>query len=356
MRALRPLQRAGTLLQRTSYACPLASPLAFRPLGTLAAGHARHTALAASQLQLLRGFRSRSAEDGLSGLSIGELKKLLSERGVDYRDCLEKNDLMARLKASSTDDQPGAPHPAPDSLTESELRTVSTFQRVAPSVAFIQTFVQSFDSPLALRPTDIPSGAGSGFVWDNNGHVVTNYHVIQSALQRPAHGQPPKKIKVSLHGSSEAIEAQVVGVEPEKDLAVLKMLPKDGSALPPPIAVGASDGLSVGQAVLAIGNPFGLDHTLTTGVVSALGREVDGVGGRPIKDCIQTDAGGQCWCCRGRGPVAEHRLWVSLVWVSLVWVPLVTTRVALMSTHAPPSTRTHRATAPPPPPSHSRCT
>ena len=92
------------------------------------------------------------------------------------------------------------------------MRTVATFQRVAPSVAFIQTVVQSLDSPLALRPTDVVSGAGSGFVWDDRGHVVTNYHVVQSALEQSARGhsgQPPKKIKVSLHGSSEVSEAQV---------------------------------------------------------------------------------------------------------------------------------------------------
>lgn len=233
------------------------------------------------------------AEDGLSGLSTGELKSLLAERGVDYRDCLEKQDLVSKLRQSSRDGkQRGSKSQVPQSLSDGEMRTVSTFQRVAPSVAYIQTVVSALDSPLALRPTDIAQGAGSGFVWDDKGHVVTNYHVIQSALgQAKQRGQgPPKKIKVTLQGSNDALDADVVGVEPEKDLAVLKILPKHGAALPPPIDVGASHDLSVGQGVLAIGNPFGLDHTLTTGVVSALGREVDGVGGRPIKGCIQTDA------------------------------------------------------------------
>lgn len=230
-----------------------------------------------------------TSDDGLSGLSTGELKGLLAERGVDYRDCLEKSDLVERLRESSAEGKQRSTT-VPNSLSEGELRTVSTFQRVAPSVAYIQTVVQALDSPLALRPTDRPQGAGSGFVWDDKGHVVTNFHVVQSALGQRTRGQPANRIKVTLQGTNDALDAEVVGVEPEKDLAVLRIIPKPGSPRPPPIAVGASNDLNVGQAVLAIGNPFGLDHTLTTGVVSALGREVDGVGGRPIKGCIQTDA------------------------------------------------------------------
>lgn len=231
-------------------------------------------------------------DDGLAGLSTGELKNLLSERSVDYRDCLEKRDLIEKLRESSREGKQrgSSKTQAPHSLSDSELRTVSTFERVAPSVAYIQTVVQALESPLALRPTDVAQGAGSGFVWDEKGHVVTNFHVVQSALGPRARGQPARSIKVSLQGSSDVFDAEVVGTEPEKDLAVLRIVPKPGSKLPPPIAVGASHDLSVGQNVLAIGNPFGLDHTLTTGVVSALGREVDGVGGRPIKGCIQTDA------------------------------------------------------------------
>eukprot|EP00324_Dicrateria_rotunda_P004927 CAMPEP_0206159804 /NCGR_PEP_ID=MMETSP1474-20131121/6191_1 /ASSEMBLY_ACC=CAM_ASM_001110 /TAXON_ID=97495 /ORGANISM="Imantonia sp., Strain RCC918" /LENGTH=477 /DNA_ID=CAMNT_0053560773 /DNA_START=40 /DNA_END=1473 /DNA_ORIENTATION=- len=236
----------------------------------------------------VRGLASQS-HGGLGGLSVSELKALLSERGVDFRDCLEKADLVARLQKSSEEGMQRGARDQPSNLTEGELRTVATFQRVAPSVAYIQTVVQRLDSPLALRAMEVPAGAGSGFVWDEEGHVVTNYHVVQSALQAQR-GGPVRRLKVTMQGSTEALDAEVVGTEPEKDLAVLKMVPPPGTALPPPIAVGASDELSVGQSVLAIGNPFGLDHTLTTGVVSALGREVDGVGGRPIKGCIQTDA------------------------------------------------------------------
>merc|ERR1711959_360643 len=121
--------------------------------------------------------------------------------------------------------------------------------------------------------------------WDSRGHVVTNYHVV-SAGRRD--GTLPSTVTVKLAGMAEALEADIVGVEPEKDLAVLRV--KNGSRLPRPIDVGTSSDLQVGQSVMAIGNPFGLDDTLTTGVVSALGRDVDGIGGRPIKGCVQTDA------------------------------------------------------------------
>jgi S1-C subfamily serine protease len=113
------------------------------------------------------------------------------------------------------------------------------------------------------------------------GHVVTNYHVIASATKTK-----DPVIKVKLQGMPPQT-ATIVGYEPEKDLAVLRISTK---GLPKPITVGSSNDLQVGQSVLAIGNPFGLDYTLTTGVVSALGRDVDGVGGRPIKGCIQSDA------------------------------------------------------------------
>jgi S1-C subfamily serine protease len=110
---------------------------------------------------------------------------------------------------------------------------------------------------------------------------VTNYHVIASATK-----SKNPVIKVKLQGMDPQ-SATIVGYEPEKDLAVLRISSRN---LPSPIEVGSSHDLVVGQSVLAIGNPFGLDYTLTTGVVSALGREVDGVGGRPIKGCVQTDA------------------------------------------------------------------
>jgi S1-C subfamily serine protease len=113
------------------------------------------------------------------------------------------------------------------------------------------------------------------------GHIVTNYHVIASATKTKN-----PIIKVKLQGM-EPISATIVGYETEKDLAVLRISSRN---LPTPISVGSSNDLQVGQNVLAIGNPFGLDYSLSVGVVSALGRDVDGIGGRPIKGCIQSDA------------------------------------------------------------------
>ena len=214
---------------------------------------------------------------GLSSLSVTELKRLLSERGVDFRDCLEKKDLVERLESSSA--SPSKTPLAPSFLTDDENRLIQTFKRVSPSVAFITT---GAGNPRSFSLQDqIPAGAGSGFLWDTRGHVVTNCHVVAFS------GSVPKTVKVKLQGMSEACDAQVVGVEPEKDIAVLRIPTKN---LPAPIDVGISNDLQVGQSVIAIGNPFGLDNTLTTGVVSALGRDMNGFGGRKIKGCIQTDA------------------------------------------------------------------
>jgi len=227
---------------------------------------------------------SKNAIDsGLSSLSVSELKRLLTERGVDFRDCLEKRDLVERLQSSKPI------HLREPSLnvglTSQENTVIQTFKRVSGSVAYIQTTAivpQQFGG-FQLRGTEVPAGTGSGFLWDDRGHVVTNYHVLQGAGRTV-----PRVVKVKLSGMPDAREADVVGYEPEKDLAVLKL--KDTRNLPRPIDVGTSNDLQVGQSVLAIGNPFGLDDTLTTGVVSALGRDLDGIGGRPIRNCIQTDA------------------------------------------------------------------
>lgn len=215
------------------------------------------------------------APNSFSSLSVSELKRLLNDRGVDFRDCLEKQDLVERL-AQSPKNLAVAPRLAPE-----ETKLISTFQRVSPAVAFITSTVKA-KQRFSLQEMDVPIGNGSGFLWDDKGHVVTNYHVVASQGS-----DIPKQLKVKLAGMAEAAEATVVGVEPEKDLAVLKM---DVRYLPTPLDVGTSADLQVGQSVLAIGNPFGLDNTLTTGVVSATGRDVQGVGGRPIKGCIQTDA------------------------------------------------------------------
>jgi S1-C subfamily serine protease len=161
-------------------------------------------------------------------------------------------------------------------LSADERNTIGVFESVSPSVVFITTvqYVRDFFSPNVMR---VPQGTGSGFIWDEQGRVVTNFHVIRGA----------QEALVRL-GDQRSFRARLVGASPEHDIAVLQIdVPTD---LPAPIPVGSSSALRVGQAVLAIGNPFGLDHTLTTGIVSALNRTVDNELGGTIENVIQTDA------------------------------------------------------------------
>jgi len=161
-------------------------------------------------------------------------------------------------------------------LSADERNTISVFESVSPSVVYITTvqYVRDFFNRNVMR---VPQGTGSGFIWDDQGRVVTNYHVISGA------GEAMVRL-----GDQRSYKARLVGASPDHDLAVLQIdVPTD---LPPPIPVGSSTELRVGQSVLAIGNPFGLDHTLTTGIVSALNREVENEGGGVIDNVIQTDA------------------------------------------------------------------
>jgi len=243
-------------------------------------------------------------DGGLDALTEPELRGLLSSRGVAVVDGASKTQLIELLQASAQEKTPDVldieppsspavvePPPAhAPALTASELNRVELFERVAPSVAYIQTSVVA-SLPFSLKSNEYPAGAGSGFVWDTEGHIITNFHVINGGPLRPGRGREmPRKLKVKLHGIEELIDATVVGTEPDKDIAVLKVDPSALSAPLRPLDVGSSAGLRVGQSVLAIGNPFGLDWTLTQGIVSALGRDITGAGGRPIKDCVQTDA------------------------------------------------------------------
>lgn len=161
-------------------------------------------------------------------------------------------------------------------LNPEETATINLFEAAAPSVVFINTSTYRQDY-WTRDITEIPQGSGSGFVWDKEGHVVTNFHVIQDA----------DKATVTLSDQS-IWEADLVGYASEKDLAILRIkVPKDKLV---PIPIGTSEDLMVGQSVYAIGNPFGLDQTLTTGIISALGREIKTRSGTPIRDVIQTDA------------------------------------------------------------------
>lgn len=159
---------------------------------------------------------------------------------------------------------------------DTEEATIDLFENAAPSVCYITT-LNLRRSYYSRNVEEIPSGSGSGFIWDRDGHIITNYHVIRNA----------DKATVTL-SDRKTYEAKVVGVAPDKDLAVLK-IEVSSSALKP-IPVGTSHNLRVGQSAFAIGNPFGLDQTLTTGVISALGREIQSLTGVAIKDVIQTDA------------------------------------------------------------------
>jgi len=160
--------------------------------------------------------------------------------------------------------------------TEDEANSTEIFSKASPAVVYV-TNKALRRNLFSLNVQEIPRGSGTGFVWDESGLIVTNFHVIAGA----------QRLTVTLQDRSEH-EAQVIGIAPEKDLAVLRILePPDGlSTLP----LGDSSELSVGRKVLAIGNPFGLDTTLTTGVVSALGREIKSPSNRKIRGVIQTDA------------------------------------------------------------------
>ena len=161
-------------------------------------------------------------------------------------------------------------------LAADERATIELFRQTSPSVVYITTVTLRRDI-FNLNLFEIPQGSGSGFIWDTDGHIITNFHVIQDA----------SSAKVTLADQS-VWDARLVGVAPDKDLAVLSIeAPRQRLK---PLALGTSHDLLVGQNVLAIGNPFGLDYTLTTGIISALGREITSVTGRTITGVIQTDA------------------------------------------------------------------
>ena len=161
-------------------------------------------------------------------------------------------------------------------LLSDEKSTIALFRQASPAVVNITALGVQRDL-FTLNLYQIPQGTGSGFVWDHSGNVITNFHVIQNA----------DAAQVTLADQSNW-KARVVGVAPDKDLAVLRI--DAPSKRLQPIPIGTSKDLQVGQSVFAIGNPFGLDQTLTTGVISALNREIESVTRRPIQGVIQSDA------------------------------------------------------------------
>ena len=163
-------------------------------------------------------------------------------------------------------------------LADDEAATIALFEAAQGSVVSVSTAERVVD-PFTRDAVDVPRGTGSGFVWDGAGHVVTNHHVVagaSAAVVRLADGR--------------TFRARLVGDAPSHDLAVLRIEAGPLSGGVPPLPVGTSGDLRVGQKVFAIGNPFGLDFTLTTGVVSALERELPTGRGLAIRGLIQTDA------------------------------------------------------------------
>jgi S1-C subfamily serine protease len=191
---------------------------------------------------------------------------------------------LSTLEASAQRNQPVADvkslPPKPilprGELSDVEKSTINLFSERSGSVVHITSLDVRAD-PFRRNVLEVPRGTGSGFVWDEAGHIVTNFHVIQGA----------SAARVTLTDQS-VWEAELSGASPRNDLAVLRI--RAQKTLLRPIELGTSHDLQVGQAVFAIGSPFGLDYTLSTGVISGLGREIQSVTGLPIRGAIQTDA------------------------------------------------------------------
>lgn len=163
------------------------------------------------------------------------------------------------------------------SLLPFEKEIIQVYQKSMPSVVSVTShrLARSWHHGI----TEIPVGMGSGFIWDDQGHIVTNYHVAQDS----------QKFKITFQGDKKEYPAKLVGVDPKKDIAVLKIISQTPLKLNP-IKVGKSKSLLVGQLAIALGNPFGLKHSMSLGIISALQRQIEGIGGVKIYDMIQTDA------------------------------------------------------------------
>jgi len=181
---------------------------------------------------------------------------------------------MPRLIDWSAGEATARPIAPRGNLAEDEESTINLFRDASKSVVYITTTEVGRD--FFFNVLEIPRGTGSGFVWDERGHIVTNYHVVRDAA----------RVRVTLPDQS-TWPATVVGASPERDLAVIRVTAPSGRL--PPLLVGESNNLQVGQKVFAIGNPFGLDQTLTTGILSGLGRQIPSQNG-VMEDLIQTDA------------------------------------------------------------------
>ncbi|HLP30448.1 MAG TPA: trypsin-like peptidase domain-containing protein [Geothrix sp.] len=188
---------------------------------------------------------------------------------------------IERFRARS---QPRVPAPEPK-LSAEELNTIRRFRQAKPSVVYVSAILKVQD-PKTLDTTKVPAGAGTGFVWDEWGHIVTNHHVI-SVEQGGKLFADVEEVEITL-SNGKSYKGRVIGTSFAYDIAVIQAFaPLDSM---PPIPIGRSSALKVGQSVMAIGNPFGLDHSLSKGVISALGREIATGYNTWILNSIQTDA------------------------------------------------------------------
>ncbi len=252
----------------------------------------------------------------LAGLVVGGSFRQAAALEADNKIVLQtstENDPVKFVDASAITTTTPVRTRADTICIDSEERRIAVFERTAPSVVFIDTFTEQRDV-FSTNVMEVPLGSGSGFVWDDKGHIVTNYHVVRNArsaqvaiLTKVVPGAAGKSLTLasdettnpltrmrptSISGVTDykrsVYKAKVVGVDPGKDICVLKVDAPDFDLFP--IEVGTSTGLRVGQGVMAIGNPYGLDHTLTVGVISGIGRQVKSPTGRPITNVIQSDA------------------------------------------------------------------
>ncbi|KAF7842873.1 protease Do-like 5, chloroplastic [Senna tora] len=219
-----------------------------------------------------------------------------SRRSIAFGSCvLLASSLGLSLSNSASTPPALAQQLLQDEIQQEEDRVVHLFQETSPSVVFIK------DIELAKIPTTSSNevllnededakveGTGSGFIWDKFGHIVTNYHVVAKVATDTGGLQRCKVFLVDARGNSFYREGKIIGFDPAYDLAVLKV-DVDGYEIKPAV-LGTSNNLHVGQSCFAIGNPYGYENTLTTGVVSGLGREIPSPNGGAIKGAIQTDA------------------------------------------------------------------
>jgi len=215
-------------------------------------------------------MRTRSRLFFLGSLVLGVLLGLLVSTSLQR--ALSPSPRAPEAEPAAAQVRPATARP---DLDAEERHTIELFKDAQRSVAFITTQVEQVDF-WTRNVMEVPAGTGSGFVWDDRGHVVTNFHVVQDSDSQ----------KVTLGDTQ--YDAKTVGFARDQDVAVLRIEAPPGRLVP--IRVGTSADLQVGQKVYAIGNPFGLDYTLTNGIVSALGRTIQGVSGATIFDVIQTDA------------------------------------------------------------------